>query len=198
MLLLAPVGLLLMPQEWYDRMATMGNYQEDKSAMGRINAWSFAINAAKARPLVGVGFDGFTPEAFQLWAPDPEDFHDAHSIYFEVLGEQGFPGLFLFLLILWLSWRNAGRVLRLARGDPQWSWAYDLAAMIQVSLIAYMVGGAFLGLAYWDMPYTLAAIVLLLRRLLEEAKAPGRAVIARRPSAQRSDEAPTLVTSART
>ncbi|MGK2942871.1 MAG: putative O-glycosylation ligase, exosortase A system-associated, partial [Immundisolibacter sp.] len=88
------------------------------------------------------------------------------------LGEQGMPGLLLFLLILWLSWRNAGVVLRLARGDPDWLWAADLASMIQVSLVAYMVGGTFLGLGYWDMPYTLAAILVLLRRLLEGAKSP--------------------------
>jgi hypothetical protein len=40
-------------------------------------------------------------------------------------------------------------------------WASDLAAMIQVSLIGYAVGGAFLGLAYFDLPYHLMIIVLL-------------------------------------
>ena len=179
-LMMLPVALLFMPQEWRDRMATIATYQEDKSAMGRINAWHFAINATKDRPLVGLGFQGFTPQAFQVWAPEPENFHDAHSIYFQVLGEQGYPGLFLFLLILWLTWRNAAVVMRLARGDPQWLWAYDLAAMIQVSLVGYMVGGSFLGLAYWDLPYTLAAIALLLRRLLEREKAPQRVVARRR------------------
>jgi len=179
-----PVGFLAMPQEWRDRMATIRDYQNDKSSMGRINAWSFALNAIKDRPVVGLGYEGFTPEAFQIWAPNPADWHDAHSIYFEVLGEQGIPGLMIFLLILWLSWRNAGVVLRLARGDPDWLWASDMAAMIQVSLVAYMVGGAFLGLGYWDMPYTLAAILVLLRRLLEGAKLPQRAVrYQRRPVA---------------
>ena len=183
-LVFLPVGFVGMPQEWRDRMATIGDYQNDKSSMGRINAWHFALNAVKDRPVVGLGYQGFTPEAFQIWAPDPADFHDAHSIYFEVLGEQGIPGLLMFLLILGLTWRNAGIVLRLARGDPDWLWAYDMAAMIQVSLIAYMVGGAFLGLGYWDMPYTLAAILVLLRRLLEGAKLPQRAVgYQRRPVA---------------
>jgi probable O-glycosylation ligase (exosortase A-associated) len=180
-LMMLPVGLVMMPQEWRDRMETIGDYQNDKSSMGRVNAWTFAINAVKDRPLVGLGFQGFTPEAFQVWAPDPTDWHDAHSIYFEILGEQGIPGLLLFLLILWLSWRNAGVVLRLARGDPEWLWASDMAAMIQVSLVAYMVGGTFLGMGYWDMPYTLAAILILLRRLLEGAKLPQDAVGYRRP-----------------
>ncbi|WP_372720287.1 putative O-glycosylation ligase, exosortase A system-associated, partial [Immundisolibacter sp.] len=192
-LLLLPVGLTLMPQEWYDRMATIGDYQNDRSAMGRLNAWSFAINAVKDRPFVGLGFNGYTPQAFQVWAPDPDDFHDAHSIYFEVLGEQGVPGLFLFLLILWLSWRNAAVVLRLARGDPDWFWARDLAAMIQVSLIGYMVGGAFLGLGYWDLPYGLAAILVLLRGLLEGAKSPKAAVTHQHILRSGRNEQPALV-----
>lgn len=179
-LLMLPVMFVMMPQEWRDRMATISDYQNDKSSMGRINAWGFALNAIKDRPIVGVGFQGFTPEAFHRWAPDPTDWHDAHSIYFEILGEQGVPGLLIFLAILWLSWRNAGVVLRLARGDPDWLWAYDMAAMIQVSLVAYMVGGAFLGLGYWDMPYTLAAILVLLRKLLEQAKVPQAATGYRR------------------
>ena len=33
------------------------------------------------------------PEMFARYAPDPDDVHDAHSIYFEVLGEHGFVGL---------------------------------------------------------------------------------------------------------
>lgn len=191
-LMTLPVAFFFLPQEWRDRMATIGTYQEDRSAMGRINAWQFAINATKDRPIVGLGFQGFTPEAFQIWAPEPENFHDAHSIYFQVLGEQGYPGLFLFLLILWLTWRNAGKVLRLSRGDPQWLWAYDLAAMIQVSLIGYAVGGAFLGLAYWDLPYTLAAMALLLRRLLEQEKQPQRALAPRRASVPAPGEVPGL------
>ncbi len=191
-LMMLPVGFVLMPQEWHDRMATIGTYEEDASAMGRINAWQFAINATKDRPLVGLGFQGFTPQAFHVWAPLPEKFHDAHSIYFQVLGEQGYPGLFLFLLILLLTWRNAAVVMRLARGDPQWLWAYDLAAMIQVSLSGYLVGGAFLGLAYWDLPYTLAAIVVLMRRLLEEAKLPQRAVARRRVAVSQAGDLPSL------
>lgn len=179
-LLMLPVMFVILPQEWRDRMATISDYQNDKSSMGRINAWGFALNAIKDRPLVGVGYQGFTPEAFHRWAPDPTDWHDAHSIYFEILGEQGIPGLLIFLAILWLSWRNAGVVLRLARGDPDWLWAYDMAAMIQVSLVAYMVGGTFLGLGYWDMPYTLAAILVLLRKLLEQAKVPQAAIGHRR------------------
>jgi hypothetical protein len=64
--------------------------------------------------------------------------------------------------------------------------------MIQVSLVGYMVGGSFLGLAYWDLPYTLAAIVLLMRRLVEEEKLPQRAAVRRRPAVSADSDLPSL------
>ena len=84
-LLALPVMLLSMPDAWFDRMGTIREYQSDASAMGRINAWYFAFNLAKANPITGGGFDVFTKELFHSYAPDPLDHHDAHSIYFEIL-----------------------------------------------------------------------------------------------------------------
>jgi probable O-glycosylation ligase (exosortase A-associated) len=75
----------VMPQAWYDRMNTIKTYQEDESALGRINAWHTAFNVAKDR-VTGGGFDMFRPSTFRQYAPDPWNVHDVHSIYFEVLG----------------------------------------------------------------------------------------------------------------
>lgn len=164
-----PVIILSMPEKWFERMTTITEYQEDDSAMGRINAWWFAFNLAKDRPLVGGGFDAFTPEAFERYAPDPLDFHDSHSIYFEMLGEHGFVGLGLFLVLGWLALRRGTWITRRARDNPELSWARDLAAMLQVSLISYAVGGAFLGLAYFDLYYHLVAAMVILQRLVAES-----------------------------
>jgi probable O-glycosylation ligase (exosortase A-associated) len=159
---------LVMPQEWYDRMATIETYQKDGSALGRINAWWTAWNVAVSHPLVGGGFDMFQAPTFDLYAPDNSRVYYAHSIYFQVLGEHGFVGLFLFLLLGFLAWRTASRVIRAAKSDSQHKWASDLAAMAQVSLIGYASAGAFLGLAYFDLPYHLVTIILLTRVLLEK------------------------------
>jgi probable O-glycosylation ligase (exosortase A-associated) len=180
-----PVLFSMMPESWYQRMGTIEDYQEDGSAMGRINAWHFAYNLAKAHPVTGGGFNTFTPELFERYAPNPDDFHDAHSIYFQVLGEHGFVGLFLFLSLLAAAFATGQRVIRRARDHPDLEWARDLAAMVQVSLIGYMVGGAFLGLAYFDLYYHLVAILLLLRYDVDAAlaaqSAASTAVTARAP-----------------
>jgi probable O-glycosylation ligase (exosortase A-associated) len=136
--------------------------------MGRINAWHFAINLANDRPILGGGFGTFTRDLFQIYAPNPDDVHDSHSIYFEVLAEQGYVGLILFLLIFYLTLRSCKWIIRHSKNDESRKWAYDLAAMIQVSLIGYAVGGAFLGLAYFDLPYNLVAIVVITRLIISE------------------------------
>jgi probable O-glycosylation ligase (exosortase A-associated) len=162
----AALTLMFMPDSWWAKMATMLEYEKDGSAMGRINAWMFAINLAMSRPIVGGGFNAFTPSLFQIYAPNPASFADAHSIYFEVLGEHGFIGLALFLLLAVLTWRTGSRLIRLARA-PEHAWARNLGAMAQVSLIGYWAGGAFLGLAYFDGYYVIISLLVLARAVLE-------------------------------
>jgi probable O-glycosylation ligase (exosortase A-associated) len=157
--------LIVMPQQWYDRMSTIQNYETDPSAMGRINAWKMAFNMAKDRPLGG-GLDAFQEYSFDIYAPDPSRQADSHSIYFEVLGEHGFIGLGLFLMLGLMTWRTAAWVIKRAHRDREKRWVADLAAMIQVSLVGYASAGAFLGLAYFDFYYTLIAIVVLCKTLL--------------------------------
>jgi probable O-glycosylation ligase (exosortase A-associated) len=152
--------VVVMPQQWYDRMATIGTYQEDASAVGRINAWHMAFNLATHRPLGG-GFDTFQPRMFDLYAPDPDNVHDSHSIYFEVVCEHGFGGLALCLALGLMTWFTASRVIRETRRAPERRWLADLCSMVQVSLVGYASAGAFLGLAYFDFYYTLIAVIVL-------------------------------------
>lgn len=175
-LMMVPAMISLMPQTWFDKMATIETYQEDASAMGRINAWGFALNLAKDRPLFGGGFETFTPQNFYKYAPIPDDFHDAHSVWFEVLGEQGFVGLALFIALWVATWRMGNRIISMTRERPDLHWARDLSAMIHVSLVGYFVGGSFLGMAYWDFPYILMALtvcthVVVQRELAAQARA---------------------------
>ena len=157
---------MVMPQQWYDRMNTIQTYQQDDSAMGRINAWYTAYAVAKDR-ITGGGLDMFKPSTFRQYAPDPNNIHDVHSIYFEVMGELGFIGFGLFTLLGLLTWWKANRVIKRCKKNPQDKWAADLASMTQVSLIGYAAGGAFLGLAFFDLYYHLIAIIVILHVLTQ-------------------------------
>ena len=160
------VALAFMPEAWMTRMTSIGEYKADASAMGRINAWWMAWNLASDR-FLGGGFEIYTPEIFSAYAPDPLDLHQAHSIYFQVLGEHGFVGLFIFLLLWVMVWRQAGKLRKEGLAQPETHWISYLGAMCQVSLAGYAVGGAFLSLAYFDLPYNLLLLVVLSRRWLD-------------------------------
>jgi len=166
-----PLLFVAMPSAWMDRMHSIDNYKEDPSALGRINSWGFAINVANHLPLGG-GFATFTPQIFQLYAPDPTVFFVAHSIYFQVLGEHGYTGLFLYLLMFFFAWRTGSRIVKKCGKDPELAWAATTARMCQVSIIGYMTAGAFLAMAYYDLPYYVLAILVCLEKVLFIAPQP--------------------------
>lgn len=161
-ILLAVVGILLvsfMPSNWTSRMNTIETYEQDASAMGRINAWWMAFRLANEN-IIGGGFSVYEPSVFARYAPDPTDIHAAHSIYFQVLGEHGWPGLLIWLSIWWYTWRGAAWLRANGKESDDTQWCRNLGSMCQVSLIGYAVGGAFLSLAYFDLPYNIMVMVV--------------------------------------
>jgi len=163
-----PIVLLAMPPEWTGRMHTIQTYHEDASAMGRINSWMFAINVADEF-LLGGGPNVFSPQMFMLYAPEPDRYYDAHSIYFQILGEQGYIGLAIFLTMFVVAWRGGARVIRFCRDKEDLGWALMLARMCHVSMIGYLTAGAFLTLAYYDLIYYVIAILVTLDKVLIRA-----------------------------
>jgi probable O-glycosylation ligase (exosortase A-associated) len=180
--LVIPMFLIFMPERWFERMQTIEEYSQDRSAMGRINAWWFAYNLASDRPIFGGGFDTFTPDLFLKYAPDPYLYQDSHSIYFEMLAEHGFVGLALFLLLGVFALRVGSWISKNTKGRDDLSWARNLASMLQTGLIGYAVGGAFLGLAYFDLYYQMVAIMILTKCLVQASTSVSTHAIRATPS----------------
>jgi len=161
---LAATLIAFMPATWEQRMRTIETYEQDDSAMERINAWTLCWNIALDHPLVGGGMAIYTEEMFAKYANGAlNGTRNAHSIYFSVLGEHGFVGLLLFLGVWISTWRAAGWIRARAGPKGDLAWAFWLASMIQVSLVGYLVGGAFLYLAYFDLPYNLMILATILK-----------------------------------
>jgi probable O-glycosylation ligase (exosortase A-associated) len=172
LLLVAPLFLIFMPQGWSERMDSIGDYAVDASAQGRLNAWRMAWNLASDR-FIGGGFDVAEPAIFARYAPNPLDVHAAHSIYFQVLGEHGFVGLGLYLLLGILSWRSANWIVRATADRPDLHWAAGLTRMIQASMLGFAVGGAFLSLLYFDVPYYLMVALVVTRVIVSKELGAG-------------------------
>lgn len=194
-------GISFMPESWVKRMETIQNYEQESSALSRLYTWNTLWNAAKDRPVVGVGFRADDISVFRRYAPTGHPwtmFIDAvwvaHSIYFQMLGEHGFVGLGLFLLLFGWAWFRAGALARQTRDDPEFgTWVPLLMPMVQVSLVGYLVGGAFLSLAYFDMPYYIITFVILVDATLRErqrapALSPARGLSGPAPAAQPKEQ----------
>ena len=157
------VMLPMMPQEWWDRMGTIQNYEEDQSAMGRINGWLVAIEVAKHN-LFGGGMSYQHQIFFTLYGVHNQNVIAAHSIYFQILGNHGFIGLFIYVG-LWLStYMWAAHLRKISRGIAEARWVGDLGAMIQVGVVGFAVGGAFLSMPYFDLPYNMMVMVVVAHR----------------------------------
>jgi putative inorganic carbon (HCO3(-)) transporter len=180
MVLAIPVLLALMPEFWFSRMDSISEYASDGSAQGRLNAWKMSYNLAKDR-FLGGGFNIYEPSVFYLYAPNPADVHAAHSIYFQALGEHGFIGLALYLLLGIQTWRSGSWIIRHTQHSESMRWAYSLATMIQASMIGFAVGGAFLSLLYYDVPYFLMAAIVATRILVEREMQGAGALLRRAP-----------------
>ena len=162
-ILIILVALPMMPDTWWDRMSTIKTYQEDASAMGRINAWLVAIEVAKNN-FFGGGMSYQHTSYFMMYGVHETIVRAAHSIYFQILGNHGFVGLFLFLGFWVSTFFYAGKLRKESQISPHAKWTGDLGAMVQASLIAYAVGGAFVSMPYFDLPYNLMILVVLARK----------------------------------
>jgi probable O-glycosylation ligase (exosortase A-associated) len=183
-------ALQFMPQQWLERMETLDAAQQDTSFQDRLEAWGVARNIAAARPLVGSGlgasersdvFIRFRPQGAGTTEPNLSALA-YHSIYFQVLGDNGYPGLLLFLMLLVLTWRCLSQIRKAARDVPAQVWAFDLASMIQVSMVSYMIAGAALSMAYYDLPYLFMGIAIATREIVLDAERSRKVQIEREPA----------------
>lgn len=171
-----------IPQKWFARQETTFEYQEDNSAMQRIQAWSVAKNIAFERPLLGAGFNFEYAGNNERWLSYADFFGDwhnraraAHSIYFQILGQHGFLGLALFLGVLFGTFFKM-RHLGTYEYSEGAAWIGRYAKAVQFSLLPYMVSGAFLSLAYFDLLYMYVALSAVLAREAWEYQASMAAV----------------------
>jgi putative inorganic carbon (hco3(-)) transporter len=161
--------ILFMPPDWMDRMRSIGQYQTDGSVEGRFDIWTTAWAMAVRRPLTGAGFMAPYDEAVVQYFRPGHGPRAVHSIYFEVLGEHGFIVFFVWLGITVSALVAANRTIRRASGVPELQWCVDLARMSQVSVVAYLVAGAFLSLSYWDMYFTVLVAVAAAHQYARQA-----------------------------
>ncbi|MBK1672750.1 putative O-glycosylation ligase, exosortase A system-associated [Ectothiorhodospira shaposhnikovii] len=172
-ILISVVGITA-PDRLVERWQTIQTYEEDQSAMQRIQAWGVNWNMAMERPLTGMGFRN-TWMDYDWWV-SYANFEGTwghvlspHSIYFGLMGAHGFGGVAVFLLLVGFTFMTLNRIRRRAVQDAGNLWLAEYAWAIQVGLVGYLVAGAFLDVAYFNLLYAFVALAIIMRRELDES-----------------------------
>ena len=169
----------LAPENWTERMETIKTAEEDSSFLQRVEAWQVSSAIALSNPVFGGGFHAV--QSVPIWTqfrgnPGLLGFmhtfdsasvipRAAHSIYFEVLGDLGFTGLFIFLAWLaniLITCRETRTMAR--KSDQDMAWAIDMSHALTAVTLAYIIGGGGVSLAYTEIIMITAMLAEMLKR----------------------------------
>jgi probable O-glycosylation ligase (exosortase A-associated) len=184
-LLCAFLVLKMAPDSWSERMGTIQEADKDQSFMERVTAWKVSSAIALAHPVFGGGFRAV--QSHPVWdkyahsqgilgfveSPVIERSGvAAHSMWFEVMGDLGFVGFFLFVALLVNAFLTRRAIRRLVKEQGvRARWAGDLADMLGASLFVYMVTGSSLSVAYFELPYICMMVMEVVRlQLVRQAR----------------------------
>ena len=162
--------LSFAPDAWMARMGRFAHGNLDYSAEQRLVTWGTAWNFAHDYPITGGSFDVLpNVDVFQRYQPRPLPLgflsSGPHSIYFQLLADQGFVGLGLFVVLIGSCFWTLWRIRRSARHFPVAEYLVNYTHMVEVSVLGFMVSGAFLGFVYLDVIYQMIALTVVLKVL---------------------------------
>lgn len=163
------------------RFFTINEVEKDDSAKARFGSWSAAWAMACDHPVFGVGVRNANLFSFQYGALN--EGQTIHSQYLQILADNGFPGLGLYLALLASVFLDLRRV-RLAtrkRDDPESRRAYAIASGSEASLVTVCFGGIFLSLETFELPYLLMLLAWKSAEVVPARTPPGRLAGAGRP-----------------
>jgi len=166
-----------LPDEWFGRMETIQNFEQDKSAAGRLEVWRDGWNHTLHHPFVGAGFEGWLHVSMRDW----------HSAPIEIFSEHGFIAFGMWASLIIGTLRSLTKLPKQTKGIAGMEWVHNYCYMLRLSLIAYCVGTLFLGLSYWDLLYHLIFIAVLVRQFaLKELEEKGGSIKNSRPGQRAS------------
>jgi probable O-glycosylation ligase (exosortase A-associated) len=163
-----------LPESYLERMRTITEHQGDESASTRVQVWKWTLDYVEKKP-GGGGFGAYLSNSFTYWTAkrvgEPPNVRIEyvqvtdkgrayHSSYFEMLGEQGWFGLgiWLWLQLLGLWQMERIRWLFARREGGHDAWQFGLATALQQAQVVYLVGSLFVGIAYQPFIFMLIGL----------------------------------------
>ncbi len=171
----------LMPVRYWARIDTITVEEEeerDSSAAGRLHFWNVAVIMAGEKPFTGVGLNAFNA-SYPNYNNDPKFIGEraAHSTWFGVLGDLGYPGLVLLVSNLLMALFSCWRVFRMTKRDPDRRELAAYANALIASFCVFAVAGTFLSSQYNEMFWHFIGLSAALHAITVRELATAKAVV---------------------
>lgn len=163
--MLVVLFLFLAPPEYSERIATIFGWEVDQETGEtgtRMDAWRVVMKEGLKHPVLGVGAGC----SLYIAGGAMNDWHFIHNSFIQVFSESGFLGLFFYLLIFHLPYKQYRTAVRLNTRDSDEDVHLLRFSMIVVSFLSYGVTVVFLPQAYSPILYTLAGIAIIQAQLI--------------------------------
>lgn len=165
---LSAPAVMFLPSEYFDRMESIKDADEDDSFMGRVDAWVISTKLAIKNPVTGAGLRNSYEDHIARQVDFKRTPRAAHSIYFEILGGTGFVGLFLYLTLLGLGFLKAGWAHVKYRYAEVGRWRSRFGYYAQVSLVVFGVGAASVSMEMWEGYLLIIALASVLKKVVDQ------------------------------
>jgi O-antigen ligase len=165
--------MTLAPDTFLERMGGMGEYKEDESALGRLDAWGAGLRMLNEHPLFGVGAGAFSDAYGMRYKPTDAvaaTWREAHSLYVQCFSELGLFGFFIVAGLVVVMFRDQRKISRFGVADAQLQRElHFFADALTAGLVGFLVSGAFLSVLYYPHLYILSTMSMILLRVTKDA-----------------------------
>lgn len=167
------LGILFAPQEFKERMRSIGHYKEDAAAMSRIAVWKAGIAMWRDYPLTGVGQDNFMylVEKYcplELKEQGVDFFHVAHNTYITFLAEGGIFCLLFYLLIIFFNFKDLYRIRKLSKEEVLGIQIHNLTYALEVGLAGSLVSAFFINRTDFEPFFWFTGLITTLKNIIKK------------------------------
>jgi len=182
-LFILPVLILFKPEDYKDRINSIFNKNNfeilmsddlvaneelniDTSVHGRLIFWKIALKIAKDYPILGVGLHNYRLLVIRYSQGLVEKQKDTHSTYLRILSEMGCGGLFLFLTLIFISFKNLYHTKKtLSRIKTPSGELINYCICIEAAIFSFMISGIFSSYPYFEHLYWFFTLAFLFREI---------------------------------
>ncbi len=161
--MVATVVFLMSGKEIQERIVSIVEYREDRSALSRFTTWQAAQRLLWQHPVFGVGFNNFER------AKDREvgGQKAAHNVFLQNAAELGLLGHPLWLAVVVGTIFSLYRLMRRCRRlPPDMRWGYYWSRGLMLGMLAFCVHGFFHNEEYLEFMFVLVGLNVALHTVV--------------------------------